>query len=120
MDGNVALASAMRAANARADVARTRFEIAPAELVAIVSEARGLGLEIAGFYHSHPDHAAQCSATDLAEAHWLGCCYVITEVIREKPHRPALFFLLGDGEEEKRFEPLALDIDDRRDSQLGL
>src|SRR5947207_12613809 len=34
------------------------------------------------FRSSHPDHPAKWSATDLAEAHWLGCSYVITSVDR--------------------------------------
>ena len=38
------------------------------------------GLDIVGFYHSHPDHPAQWSPTDFAEAHWFGCAYVITAV----------------------------------------
>ena len=29
---------------------------------------------------AHPDHPAQWSSTDLAEAHWVGCSYVITQV----------------------------------------
>jgi proteasome lid subunit RPN8/RPN11 len=38
----------------------------------------------AGFYHSHPDHPVQWSPTDFAEAHWLGCSYVITEAAQGK------------------------------------
>lgn len=43
---------------------RRRFEIAPAELLRVQSEARRGGLEILGYYHSHPDHAATPSDTD--------------------------------------------------------
>ena len=71
---------AVRAGNTRTDSAHNRYQIAPAELVRMEREARGRGLDIAGFYHSHPDHPAEWSATDFEEAHWLGCCYVITEV----------------------------------------
>ena len=50
----------------------------------IQRQARGLGLDIVGFYHSHPDHPAQWSTTDFAEAHWLGCSYIITSVEQGK------------------------------------
>ena len=65
--------SLVRATNTRDESRRDRYEIAPAELVKIAREARSRGLEIAGFYHSHPEHPARWSATDLEEAHWLGC-----------------------------------------------
>ncbi len=104
--------SLVRAANVRADAATDRYEIAPAELVRIAREARRRGLEIAGFYHSHPDHAAQWSSTDLAEAHWLGCSYVITEVARGKAAVTSAFLLAGTTEEDKRFEAQHFLIDD--------
>jgi proteasome lid subunit RPN8/RPN11 len=105
------IVSLVHAANAHTGAPRTHFEIAPTELVAIVSQARGLGLEVAGFYHSHPDQAAQPSATDLAEAHWLGCITVITEVAARKSAATAAFVLAGAREEEKRFEPLAIEFE---------
>jgi proteasome lid subunit RPN8/RPN11 len=97
--------AAVRAGNTRTDSAHNRYNIAPAELVKIEREARSQGLGIAGFYHSHPDHPAQWSATDLAEAHWLGCSYVITEVAGGKAAATNSFLLAGATEEEKRFEP---------------
>jgi proteasome lid subunit RPN8/RPN11 len=97
--------AAVRAGNTRTDSAHNRYNIAPAELVKIEREARSQGLGIAGFYHSHPDHPAQWSATDLAEAHWLGCSYVITEIARGKAAVTHSFLLAGASEEEKRFEP---------------
>ncbi|HUA97145.1 MAG TPA: M67 family metallopeptidase [Terracidiphilus sp.] len=98
----------VRAENARGkeagmEAARSRYEIAPAELVRIEREARGRGLEIAGFYHSHPDHPARWSETDLEEAHWVGCAYVITEVVRGKAAATRAFLLAGRVEEDKQF-----------------
>ncbi len=78
--------SIARAENIRTDSAHSRYQIAPQELIRIQREARQQGLEIVGFYHSHPDHPAQASRTDLAEAHWLGCSYVITSVRKEHEH----------------------------------
>ena len=94
----------IRAGNVRTDSAHNRYQIAPIELVKIEREARTNSLEIAGFYHSHPDHPAQWSTTDLAEAHWLGCSYVITEVVSGKAAITNSFLLAGATEEDKRFE----------------
>jgi proteasome lid subunit RPN8/RPN11 len=94
----------VRAGNTRTDSAHNRYHIAPAELVKIERDARQQGLEIAGFYHSHPDHPAQWSPTDFAEAHWIGCSYVITEVAEGKAAVTNSFRLAGDTEENKRFE----------------
>jgi proteasome lid subunit RPN8/RPN11 len=102
--------SAIRAGNTRTDSAHNRYQIAPSELVRIEREARGLGLEIAGFYHSHPDHPAQWSPTDFAEAHWLGCAYVITEVARGHSGQTTPFLLSGQDEDSKQFVRQTIEI----------
>jgi proteasome lid subunit RPN8/RPN11 len=81
--------------------------------VKIEREARRQGIDIAGFYHSHPDHPAQWSATDLAEAHWLGCCYVITAVAEGKATVTNSFLLAGITEEDKRFETQTVLVDEQ-------
>ena len=102
--------AAVRTGNTRTDSAHNRYQIAPIELVKIEREARGRGLDIAGFYHSHPDHPAQWSPTDFEEAHWLGCCYVITSVAQGKATVTNSFFLAGQREEEKKFEPQTIEV----------
>jgi proteasome lid subunit RPN8/RPN11 len=104
--------AAVRAGNTRTDSAHNRYHIAPVELVKIEREARGRGLSIAGFYHSHPDHPAHWSPTDLAEAHWLGCSYVITSVAQGKAAVTNSFLLAGASEEDKRFERETILVDD--------
>lgn len=106
--------SAVRAGNTRTDSAHNRYHIAPVELVKIQREASRLGLDIAGFYHSHPDHPAQWSPTDFAEAHWIGCSYVITAVAKGKAEVTNSFLLTGSTEEDKRFEDETIAIDDAR------
>lgn len=101
---------AVKAGNTRVDSAHNRYNIAPIELVRIQRAAREKGLEIAGFYHSHPDHPAQWSPTDFAEAHWLGCSYVITSVAQGRAAETNAFLLEGRTEEEKRFEKQAIEI----------
>lgn len=110
--GDWRVEAAVRARNASADSAHNRYSIAPLELIKIEREARGLGLEIAGFYHSHPDHPAEWSATDLAEAHWLGCCYVITSVVQGKATVTNSFLLAGRSEEDKHFEAQTIRFED--------
>jgi len=102
----------VRAGNTRTDSAHNRYNIAPHELVKIQRQARGLGLDIVGFYHSHPDHPAQWSTTDFAEAHWLGCSYIITSVEQGKAITTNSFLLSGTAEDNKRFEdePIQIDI----------
>jgi proteasome lid subunit RPN8/RPN11 len=102
----------VRAGNTRTDSAHNRYNIAPQELVKIQRQARGLGLDIVGFYHSHPDHPAQWSKTDFAEAHWLGCSYIITSIEQGKAATTNSFLLRGTGEDDKKFEdePIQIDI----------
>jgi proteasome lid subunit RPN8/RPN11 len=105
------IVEAMRAGNTRTDSAHNRYHIAPVELVKIQREARTKGLEIAGFYHSHPDHPAQWSQTDFAEAHWLGCSYVITEVAKGNAAVTNSFLLAGTAEEDKQFVHETIQVD---------
>jgi len=104
--------ASVRAGNTRTDSAHNRYNIAPGELVRIERQARGQGLEIAGFYHSHPDHPAQWSATDFAEAHWLGCSYVITSVAKGRAEITNSFRLAGATEEDKQFEQQMIDVEE--------
>jgi len=100
----------VKAGNTRTDSAHNRYQISPGELVRIESEARKQGLSIGGFYHSHPDHPAQWSSTDLAEAHWLGCSYVITAVAQGKAILTNSFLLAGETEEDRRFELETIEV----------
>ena len=61
-----------------------RYRIDPRELIAAQKIARQDELEILGFYHSHPDQPAEASETDLREAHWTGCVYLICGVEKGK------------------------------------
>ncbi len=106
------IVAAIRAGNTRTDSAHNRYQIAPAELVKIQRDAMRQGLDIAGFYHSHPDHPAQWSPTDFAEAHWVGCVYVITEVAHGKAAITNAFLLAGLTEEDKRFESIPVALTD--------
>jgi proteasome lid subunit RPN8/RPN11 len=99
-----------RAGNTRTDSAHNRYNIAPGELIKIQRQARQQGYDIVGFYHSHPDHPAQWSTTDFAEAHWLGCSYVITAVEKGKAKITNSFLLTGTEEDHKKFEDEQIEI----------
>lgn len=101
----------VRAGNTRTDSAHNRYNIAPQELVRIQRQARGLGFDIVGFYHSHPDHPAQWSHTDFAEAHWMGCSYVITSVAHGKAITTNSFLLTGTSEENKAFHHEQVEVE---------
>lgn len=102
--------SVLRAGNTRTDSPHNRYHIDPKELVAAQRRAREQGLDIVGFYHSHPDHSARWSATDLAEAHWYGCSYVITSVEKGRATVTNAFVLLGADEEDKRFADEVIEV----------
>jgi proteasome lid subunit RPN8/RPN11 len=97
--------STIRCGNTRDDRPQDRFNIDPKELIAAMKRARNEGVDIIGFYHSHPDCPAQASATDLAEAHYLGNSYVITRVDNRVAQETNSFALRGTVEEDKHFEP---------------
>jgi len=102
-DGSKTVTSTARAGNTRDDSPHNRYNIDPKELIRIQREGRDRGEDIVGFYHSHPDHPARWSSTDLAEAHWFGCSYVITGVEKGKAAETNAFELTGTDEDDKEF-----------------
>jgi proteasome lid subunit RPN8/RPN11 len=58
---------------------RNRFLIDPREQLRVEKGARARGLEVLGYYHSHPDHPAQPSIYDREHA-WPWYSYVIISV----------------------------------------
>jgi proteasome lid subunit RPN8/RPN11 len=101
-DGSKTVSRIARCGNTRADSPHNRYHIAPKDLIRIQREGRERGEDIVGFYHSHPDHPAQWSPTDLAEAHWFGCSYVITSVEKGTATITNSFELVGKNENDKK------------------
>lgn len=102
--------SIARCGNTRTDSPQNRYHIDPRELVRVQREGRERGEDIVGFYHSHPDHPAQWSSTDLAEAHWFGCSYVITGVEKGTAAITNSFELIGSDESGKEFVDEKIEI----------
>jgi proteasome lid subunit RPN8/RPN11 len=58
-----------------------RYLITPDDVRRVTAELRASGLEVLGYYHSHPDHPAAPSAFDTEHA-WPWYSYVIVSVER--------------------------------------
>ena len=67
------------AGNQREDSRHNRYLIHPETVLAAHKEARGLGLDVIGYYHSHPDHPSRPSDFDREHA-WPGLSYLIVSV----------------------------------------
>lgn len=112
MDGDTrVVTSTARAGNTRTDSAHNRYHIDPKDLIRIQREGRDRGEDIVGFYHSHPDHPAQWSKTDFAEAHWFGCSYIITSVEEGKATITNSFELTGMDEADKKFRNEKIEVE---------
>lgn len=79
-DGENRIVDTMPVANRRTENRERRYEITPDDYRKANREASDRGLDVVGFYHSHPDHPAEPSATDLDEATFPGYTYMIVSV----------------------------------------
>lgn len=58
----------------------TTYEISPEELLQVITEIEESGLELLGFYHSHPIPLEHPSYIDAGRATWSGHSYVIISI----------------------------------------
>ncbi len=72
--------AAWRAVNRNKDRRNDRYVISADDFRSAEQTARKLGMDIVGMYHSHPDHPAQPSTTDLKAATFPGYTYVIVSI----------------------------------------
>lgn len=63
---------------------RNRFLIDPLDQLRVEKDARARGLDVVGYYHSHPDHPARPSVYDREHA-WPWYSYVILSVEQGSP-----------------------------------
>lgn len=96
-----------RARNIIVERSRDRYEIDPRDHIRIQREADATGLDIVGYYHSHPDHPAQASRFDTERA-WAGYVYVIVSIQGGKPVDANAFVAEQDG---GPFRPEPLEVD---------
>lgn len=74
---------------------RNRFLIDPREQLHVEKDARTRGLEVLGYYHSHPDHPARPSSYDREHA-WPWYSYVILSVRGGEPQDMTSWVLTDD------------------------
>jgi proteasome lid subunit RPN8/RPN11 len=91
--------------NQRADSRHNRYLISPEQLLVVEREAREEGLDVVGFYHSHPEHTAFPSAFDLEHA-WPYYSYLIVSVTGGRVMEARAWRLASD---RARFEPETLE-----------
>jgi len=78
-DDSTVVERLLSADNERDDSRHNRYLINPETVLAAHKEARALGLDVVGYYHSHPDHPARPSEFDREHA-WPGVSYLIVSV----------------------------------------
>jgi len=107
LDGCRTVSLTIACDNKQADP-RRRYSIASERLIEIQKLARARDEDIIGFYHSHPDREPHFSPTDLDEANWFDCSYVITSVNQGQAAETESFVLTG--HENKNFEAEEIQI----------
>jgi len=94
-DGVKRVEAVVRLPNGRTDSSHNRY-FAPAEAIRQAeADLRARGLEVIGFYHSHPNAPAEPSAYDLEQATWPWLSYLIVSVQGGRP-RGATSWTLAD------------------------
>jgi proteasome lid subunit RPN8/RPN11 len=95
--------------NRRDDSPRNRFSVTSEDVLAAEKAAREKGLDVVGWYHSHPDHPARPSQYDRDHA-WPWYSYVIVSVHNAVPQDMTSWRLNDDREE---FSPEGIEIRQR-------
>ena len=70
--------------NRRDDSPQNRFSVTSKDVLEAEKNARARGLEVVGWYHSHPDHPARPSQYDRDHA-WPWYSYIIVSVANKIP-----------------------------------
>ncbi len=92
--------------NRRDDSPRNRFSVTSDDVRDAEKAAREKGIDVVGWYHSHPDHPAAPSEYDRDHA-WPWYSYIIVSVANGKPEDMTSWRLLDD---RSKFTPEALEI----------
>src|SRR6201984_3157762 len=92
--------------NRRDDSPRNRFSVTAEDVLEAEKAAREQGLEVVGWYHSHPDHPARPSEYDRDHA-WPWYSYIIVSVQNGAPQHMTSWRLNDDRAE---FSPEGIEI----------
>lgn len=100
-NGEARVEQVFEARNLNTERARDRYVLDPDDLMSADLAARQAGLDIVGFWHTHPDHPARPSETDR-ECAWDGYSYVILSVSRARVEDLRSWRLNGEGFVEEK------------------
>src|SRR5689334_7223783 len=92
--------------NRRDDSPRNRFSVSAQDVVDAEKSARAQGLDVVGWYHSHPDHPARPSQYDRDHA-WPWYSYIIVSVQDGAPQDMTSWRLNDD---RNQFSPEGIEI----------
>jgi proteasome lid subunit RPN8/RPN11 len=92
--------------NRRDDSPRNRFSVTAQDVLDAEKTARAQGLDVVGWYHSHPDHPARPSDYDRDHA-WPWYSYIIVSVAQGQP-QDMTSWRLNDNREQ--FSPEGIQI----------
>jgi proteasome lid subunit RPN8/RPN11 len=95
--------------NRRDDSPRNRFSVTSEDVRDAEKAAREKGLDVLGWYHSHPDHPARPSQYDQDHA-WPWYSYIIVGVANGEPQDMTSWRLADD---RSKFSPEDLEIQER-------
>lgn len=94
--GGGGVTEAVRGRNLVTERARDRYEIDPRDMIRIQRRVDDEGLDLLGYYHSHPDHPARASVFD-ADRSWAGPVYLIVSCEQGTVVDANAFIALKDG-----------------------
>ena len=86
--------------------AADRYDLDPVDFMKADRDARSRGLDVAGIWHSHPDHPAQPSQFDTDHA-WVDYVYIICRTTAAGAEDVNAFALDGEG---GPFAQISMDI----------
>ncbi len=95
--------------NRRDDSPQNRFSVTAQDVLDAEKSARRQGLDVVGWYHSHPDHPARPSAYDRDHA-WPWYSYIIVSVAQGQPQDMTSWRLNDD---RQQFSPEGIQIQQR-------
>ena len=95
-DGAAHVVEATSGTNLNTDRSRDRYLLDPGDIVRADRDARARGLDVLGYWHSHPDHPAWPSQFDTDHA-WLDYVYIIVNSTASGTGDLNGFTLAGEG-----------------------
>lgn len=110
-DGSGRVEKIVPVVNREVEAPQVRYQIAPEDLVRLQRESRNEGLEILGYYHTHPDHPPCPSETDrriAAEGLSDGVVHVVVGVEKGERTSPTAWIFR---DATQGFEPEPFEIE---------